>query len=71
MWKKFINRRLVQWNEWSDKMKMKPISKSVTMNNYKRFDSLYKCYCPKCNKVLKRSEEVCTCGQEIDWSEWK
>ena len=52
-------------------MKMKPISKSVTMNNYKRFDSLYKCYCPKCNKVLKRNEEVCTCGQEIDWSEWR
>ena len=42
-------------------MKIKPISRSVTMNNYKRFDSLYKCYCPKCNKVLKRNEEVCTC----------
>ena len=52
-------------------MKIKPISKSVTMNNYKRFDSLYKCYCPKCDKTLKRNEEVCTCGQEIDWSEWR
>ena len=57
--------------DWRKNMKMKPISKPVTMNNYKRFDPLYKCYCPKCNKILKRNEEVCTCGQEIDWSEWQ
>ena len=52
-------------------MKMRPISKPVTMNNYKRFDPLYKCYCPKCKNILKRNEEVYTCGQEIDWSEWR
>ncbi len=52
-------------------MKKKPISKLVTSNNYKRFDSLYKCYCPECNRILKRSEERCACGQEIDWSEWE
>lgn len=52
-------------------MKEKPIEKLVTMNNYKRFDSLYKCYCPKCNKVLKRNEYRCICGQDIDWSEWQ
>ena len=43
-------------------MKMKPISKVVTINNYKRFEPLYKCYRPKCDKTLKRNEEVCTCG---------
>lgn len=52
-------------------MKEKPIAKLITMNNYKRFDALYKCYCPKCNNVLKRNEDRCTCGQDIDWSEWK
>ena len=52
-------------------MKMKPISKVVTINNYKRCEPLYKCYCPICDKTLKRNEEVCTCGQEIDWSEWR
>lgn len=49
----------------------KPIEKIVTMNNCKRFNPLYKCYCPRCNKVLKRDKDKCTCGQDIDWSEWK
>lgn len=52
-------------------MGKKPISKLVTTNNYKRFDGLYMCYCPECNKVLKRNEETCICGQDIDWSEWE
>lgn len=52
-------------------MKEKPIAKLATMNNYKRFDPLYKCYCPKCNKILKRNEVRCACGQDIDWSEWQ
>ena len=52
-------------------MKEKPIAKLVTMNNCKRFAPLYKCYCPKCSKVLKRNEDRCTCGQGIDWSEWQ
>ncbi len=53
--------------------KQKPIAEPVTTNCYKRFDAVYKCYCPnpKCNKLLKRSEEKCSCGQEIDWSEWQ
>ena len=38
-------------------MKEKPIAELVTRNNYKRFDPLYKCYCPKCNKVLKRNTD--------------
>ena len=52
-------------------MKKKPKTETVTQNNYMRFESLYKCYCPICNKLLKRSEEKCSCGQEIDWSEWQ
>ena len=52
-------------------MKKKPKTETVTQNNYMRFEPLYKCYCPVCNKLLKRSEEKCTCGQEIDWSEWQ
>lgn len=52
-------------------MKEKPIAKPVSMNNDKRFDVLYKCYCPKCNKILTRNEDKCSCGQNIDWSEWK
>lgn len=52
-------------------MKKKPRAEVVTMNNYKRFPPLYKCYRPKCNKVLKRNEDNCICGQEIDWSEWE
>ena len=51
-------------------MKMKPIEKVVTLNNYRRFPPFYKCYCPKCNKALKR-ENKCSCGQEIDWSNWE
>lgn len=50
--------------------KQKPIAEPVTGNPNKRFEIIYKCYCPKCNKLLKRSEEKCSCGQEIDWSEW-
>ena len=53
------------------KIKKKPIAKIVSNNNYKRFDSLYACYCPSCKKLLKRTETQCTCGQEIDWSEWR
>lgn len=51
-------------------MKLKPISKPVTTNNYKRFPTLFICFCPTCNKKLKR-EDKCGCGQEIDWSEWE
>ena len=51
-------------------MKLKPKTEIVSCNNYMRFDTLYKCYCPQCNRTLKRSDSVCTCGQEIDWSEW-
>ena len=52
-------------------MKLKPKTEIVPENNYMRFDPLYKCYCPQCNRILKRSENICTCGQEIDWSEWR
>lgn len=52
-------------------MKLKPKAEIVSGNSYMRFDPLYKCYCPQCNKTLKRSDTVCTCGQEIDWSEWR
>ena len=51
--------------------KLKPIAEPVTKNHYNRFEPIYKCYCPKCNELLKRSEEKCSCGQEIDWSEWQ
>ena len=51
--------------------KRKPIEEPITTNHYKRFEPLYICYCPKCNKVLKRNEDKCSCGLEIDWSEWQ
>lgn len=51
--------------------KIKPRSEIVSQNNYNRFAPLYVCYCPKCGKMLKRSEEKCTCGQEIDWEDWE
>lgn len=51
--------------------KQKPIEERITGGyHHERFDAIYRCYCPKCNKLLKRSEEKCSCGQEIDWSEW-
>ena len=53
------------------KMKLKPKTEIVSRNNYMRFDPLYKCYCPQCNRILKRGDSVCTCGQKIDWSEWQ
>ena len=51
--------------------KIKPRSEIVSQNNYNRFTSLHVCYCPKCGKLLKRSEEKCTCGQEIDWEDFE
>ena len=51
--------------------KKKPIAESVTINHYKRFDAIYKCYCPNCNRILNRNEDKCSCGQDIDWSEWQ
>ena len=51
--------------------KLKPIEEIVTGNHNQRFAPIYKCYCPKCSKLLKRDNEKCTCGQEIDWSEWQ
>lgn len=53
-----------------ENVKQKPIAKSITSNHNKRFEPIYKCYCPNCNRLLKRTEEQCNCGQEIDWSEW-
>ena len=51
--------------------KQKPIEERITIGyHHERFEPIYKCYCPKCNKLLKRSEEKCSCGKEIDWSEW-
>ena len=52
-------------------MKMKPKTEIVSGNNYMSFDSLYKCYCPCCRRLLKRNDDKCACGQEIDWSDWK
>lgn len=52
-------------------MKLKPKTEIVSGNNYMRFDSLYKCYCPCCRRLLKRNDDKCACGQEIDWSDWK
>lgn len=52
-------------------VKQKPVAEQVTGNPNKRFEIIYKCYCPDCGRVLKRSEEKCCCGQEIDWSEWR
>lgn len=52
-------------------MKLKPKTEIVSGNNHMRFDPLYKCYCPRCNRTLKRNDSVCTCGQKIDWSEWQ
>ena len=49
----------------------KPIAVPITGNNHNRFDALYRCYCPKCNNILKRDKDKCDCGQEIDWSEWE
>ena len=51
--------------------KKKPIAEPVTINHYKRFDAIYKCYCPNCSRILNRNEDKCSCGQEIDWSEWQ
>ena len=51
--------------------KKKPIAEPITVNHYKRFDAIYKCYCPNCNRILNRNEDKCSCGQEIDWSEWQ
>jgi hypothetical protein len=51
--------------------KQKPIEEMVTGNHNQRFTPIYKCYCPKCNKLLKRDNEKCSCGQEIDWSDWQ
>ena len=50
---------------------MKPKAEAITGNNYKRFAAIYKCYCPVCGRLLKRSDDTCICGQEIDWSEWE
>ena len=52
-------------------MKRKPKTQIASGNNYMRFDPLYKCYCPCCNRILKRSDNMCICGQEIDWSDWR
>lgn len=52
-------------------MKMKPKTEIVSGNNYMRFVPLCKCYCPSCNRSLKRNDDKCECGQEIDWSEWR
>ena len=53
-------------------MKLKPVSKIISKNNYRRFDPIYKCYFPKCGRVLSgKHEEKCKCGQEIDWCEWR
>ena len=54
-----------------NKMKMKPKTEIVSGNNYMRFVPLCKCYCPSCNRSLKRNDDKCECGQEIDWSEWR
>ena len=51
--------------------KQKPIAEPVTTNHYKRFDAIYRCYCPNCNRILNRNEDKCSCGLEIDWSEWQ
>lgn len=53
------------------KMKLKPRAEIITSNNNMRFEPIYKCYCPKCGQPLKRENNLCKCGQEIDWSEWK
>lgn len=54
-----------------DNIKLKPKTEIVSENNYMRFNALYKCYCPRCNKLLKRKYDKCFCGQSIDWSEWE
>lgn len=51
-------------------IKLKPKTELVSGNSYNRFYGLYRCYCPVCFRQLKRKENKCECGQEIDWSEW-
>lgn len=52
-------------------MKLKPIAKVITGNNYMRFNPIYRCYCPQCGNLLKRTDNICKCGKEIDWSEFE
>lgn len=57
--------------EESKNIRCKPIAKPITGNCNNRFDPIYRCYCPNCGTVLKRSKDECDCGQLIDWSEWQ
>lgn len=56
---------------YMENARQKPVEEIVTGNHNKRFSPVYKCYCPKCNNLLKRDNDKCSCGQEIDWSEWQ